>query len=140
VDAGLVLPRQPPSVYRWLARQPRAVVVEFPIPTADRLDLIYEGLYMFRSTEHWNPLLNGYSGFFPRSFLELTDVVKTFPDDRSIAYLQSRQVDIIILHGGYMPPDRFSAVTAALFKRTETTMEARFSEALGPDIVFRLRR
>lgn len=136
----LVLPREAPSVYRWLARQPRSVVVEFPIPTADRLDLVHESLYMFRSSEHWNPILNGYSGFFPPSFIELTEVVKTFPDDRSIAYLKARQVDVIVIHGGYMKPDAFGRMTAALVARPDVTMAAQFNEPRGQDIAFRLVR
>ena len=139
-DSWLILPRQSPSVYRWLARQPRSVIVELPLPTADRLDLIYEGFYMLWSTEHWDPMLNGYSGFFPRSFLELTEVAKTFPDDRTVSYLKSRQVDIVILHGGYMKPERFAEVTAALVSRPDMTMLAQFNEPRGQDIVFRLRR
>ena len=48
-----------------------------------------DGLYMFSSTWHWQPIVNGYSGFFPQSFIELTEHMKSFPDDRSIAYLKT---------------------------------------------------
>lgn len=41
-----------PQVYRWLADQPRPVVLELPVSTADWLDIVPDGLYMFRSTEH----------------------------------------------------------------------------------------
>ena len=64
---------QPPEVYQWLAGQPRSVVLELPLTTPDRLDLVPDGIYMFRSTTHWQPILNGYSGFFPKSFMELTE-------------------------------------------------------------------
>ncbi len=31
------------------------------------LHLIHDGLYMFNSTWHWQPIVNGYSGFFPKT-------------------------------------------------------------------------
>jgi hypothetical protein len=131
---------RPPEVYEWLARQPRSVVLELPVTTADRLDLVPDGIYMFRSTEHWQPILNGYSGFFPKSFIELTEFMKTFPDDASIAYLKQRQVDIIVVHGGLLPPDRFGAITASLLGRPDIEAKGKFEEPRGPDMVFRLIR
>jgi hypothetical protein len=139
-QSWLILPEQPPAVYRWLAERPRSVVVEFPVSTADRLNVIHDSLYMFGSTYHWQPILNGYSGYFPSSFLELLEYYKTFPDDRSIAYLKSRGVDLIVMHGGYMTPDRFGAMTAGLLARPDVQTVAKFQERLGPDIVFRLQR
>ncbi|MEO8682705.1 MAG: hypothetical protein ABI665_26895 [Vicinamibacterales bacterium] len=136
----LTLPQRPPSVYTWLATQPRSVVVEFPIPRADRLDFTYEGFYMVGSTVHWQPLLNGYSGFFPRSFLDLTEYAKSFPDERSIGYLKHRGVDLIVVHGGLMSADEFGAITSALLARSDVEAAARFEELRGPDLVFRLRR
>lgn len=136
----LTLPPRPPAVYSWLAMEPRSVVVEFPIPTADRLDFIYDGFYMLGSTAHWQPLLNGYSGFFPRSFLELTEYANAFPDERSMDYLKKRGVDLIVVHGGYMAPDRFGSITADLLARADISVAAKFEEHRGPDIVFRLKR
>jgi hypothetical protein len=140
IDSWLTLPEEPPAVYRWLAQQPRSVVVEFPISTADRLDAILDGLYMFRSTYHWQPILNGYSGFFPKSFLDLTEHVKTFPDDGAMAYLKTRGVDLIVVHGNYMQPNRFGTLTTALLGRKDIQMLAQFEETHGPDVVFRLLR
>lgn len=140
LKSWLVLPTEPPQVYRWLAGQPRSVMVEFPITTSDRLDLVPDGVYMFRSTEHWQPMLNGYSGFFPPSFIDLTERAKGFPDEASIAYLKTRDVDLIVVHGSLLSPDRFGALTAALLARTDIRPVARFEEGTGPDIVFRLLR
>ena len=135
-----VATRRPPQVYEWLARQPRSVVLELPLTTADRLDLVPDGIYMFRSTEHWHPILNGYSGFFPGTFLELTERMKTFPDEASIAYLKQRQVDLIVVHGGLLAPDRFGAITTSLLGRPDVEANGQFEEPMGPDMVFRLIR
>lgn len=129
-----------PQVYRWLADQPRSIVVELPLTTADRLDLVPDGIYMFRSTEHWQPILNGYSGFFPRSYLDLTEFAKGFPDQTSIEYLKKREVDLIIVHGSLLSPDRFGAITAGLLSRPDIRAIARYEERMGPDLVFRLLR
>jgi hypothetical protein len=140
LDVWLVLPTQPPAVYKWLAEQPRSVVLHFPLSTADKLDIIHDSLYMLGSTVHWQPILNGYSGYFPKSFFELMEHCETFPDERSIAYLKSRRVDLIVVHGGYMSPDRFGKMTAGLIERGDIETVAKFEEKFGPDVVFRLRR
>jgi hypothetical protein len=54
-----------PAVYRFLQTlpSPGTVVVEFPLG-----EWAYELRYVFYSTAHWHPLLNGYSGHFPLSY------------------------------------------------------------------------
>ena len=71
--------------------QPRSVVAEVPFTRADSLDSIPDGLYMFNSTWHWQPIVNGYSGFFPKTFIELAEKTESFPDEESIAYLKQRR-------------------------------------------------
>jgi hypothetical protein len=136
----LELPARPPQYAAWLAAQPRSVVIQVPFATADRLDRIPDGLYMFDSTFHWQPMVNGYSGFYPRSFLELADVMETFPDERSIAALKTRGVEFIVVHGGLLGADRYGEVTAALLARPDTTAVAQFDEPRGSDMVFKLQR
>ena len=56
-----------PPVYHFLNTLPRdrTVIVEFPFG-----EFAYELRYVFYSTNHWHPLLNGYSGNFPLSYSE----------------------------------------------------------------------
>ena len=140
MDAWLTLPGQPSDVYRWLAAQPRSVVAEVPFARADSLHSISDGLYMFNSTWHWQPIVNGYSGFFPNTFLELALNTERFPDDVSIAYLKRRGVDLIVVHGSLLPPDDFGEMTASLLARTDVEAVAKFEAQGGADLVFRLRR
>jgi hypothetical protein len=140
LEAWLTIPERPAEVYRWLATQPRSVVAEVPLARADQLHSISDGLYMFNSTWHWQPIVNGYSGFFPRTFIELAEQTAAFPDDRSIAYLKQRGVDLLVIHGSLMSPDEFGEMTAALLARPDVEATAQFEEPLGPDVVFRLRR
>jgi hypothetical protein len=140
MEAWLTLPTQPAQVYRWLAAQPRSVVVEVPFARADALHSISDGLYMFNSTWHWQPIVNGYSGFFPESFMAMSFVMETFPSDSSIAYLRSRHVDLLILHGSLLGPEKFGRMAADLAARPDIEMLAQFEERMGTDVVFRLRR
>jgi hypothetical protein len=140
LESWLILPEKPSAVYQWLAARPRSVVVEFPVSTPDRLNVIHDGLYMFGSTAHWQPILNGYNGYYPRSYFALLDIYPAFPDERSIEYLKTRGVDLIIVHGGYMTPDRFGAISSGLVARPDIETVAKFEGPSGSDMVFRLKR
>jgi hypothetical protein len=140
MDGWLTLPSKPAEVYQWLASQPRAVVAEVPFARADSLHDIADGLYMFNSTWHWQPIVNGYSGFFPPTFYDLARQTRNFPDEHSIDYLKSRGVDLIVVHAGLMDRDAVGAMTAALLARPDIEAMAQFEEPHGPDVVFRLRR
>ena len=140
MDRWLSVPSEPADVYRWLAMQPRSVVAEVPFARADELHLIHDGLYMFNSTWHWQPIVNGYSGFFPKSFMDLAEETASFPDDRSIHYLKTRGVDLIVIHGSMMTPEKFGAMTAALLARPDIEAMAQFPQRMGSDMVVRLRR
>jgi hypothetical protein len=89
-------PNVAPGVYRVLAQQPRGVVAEFPMP---------EGLpgrdaeYAYMSTFHWMPLLNGYSGMYPTSYLKNVERQRSFPRASAIAALRRAGVRYIIVHG-----------------------------------------
>ena len=140
IETWLTLPAQPAEVYRWLAAQPRSVVAEVPFAKLDRLHSLPDGVYMFNSTWHWQPIVNGYSGFYPKTFYELVENTASFPDDRSIEYLRSRGVDLIVVHGSLMDRETFGDTTAALLARPDIEAMAQFQEPRGADTVFRLRR
>jgi len=140
VERWLTLPQKPAEVYQWLAALPRSVVVEVPLARADRLDRTWDSVYMFNSTWHWQPIVNGYSGFFPRSFIELAENTTGFPDDRSLAYLRARGVDYVIIHGSLMDPDEFGEMTSRLLAHPGIDATVQFEEQGGSDVVFRLRR
>lgn len=65
--------------YEWLANQPGdGALMEFP--AEDQIEGRYvssarrhTGLAMYWSTVHWKPLVNGNSGFIPRTHLDLLD-------------------------------------------------------------------
>jgi hypothetical protein len=88
--------RQPPPVYDALRDHPDSVLVELPIIAPD---IAIEPIYMYFSTFHWHRLVNGYSGFSPRSYNMLLKAMAAFPNEESLAQLRSRNVEFVIVHG-----------------------------------------
>ncbi len=85
-----------PAVYDVLAKDPDAVVVELPFPLPQQWFL--NTPYMVNSTAHWRPLLNGYSGFRPKSYVEHYDLMRKFPSDEALIELTRRGVTHVVVH------------------------------------------
>jgi hypothetical protein len=104
--------RSPPSVYAALP--PRgSVLFEFPVHSPP--DRFSENLpYMYFSIWHWRPMVNGYSGFIPRSYDGLLQRVSMFPDAASLHYLGSVGVTHIALHCRLWEPDVCASTMARL--------------------------
>jgi hypothetical protein len=88
----------PPVFYSWLKTSPDAVLFEWPVTVPWRLWEMVDVHYMYRSTLHWRPLLNGYSGYYPASYLALLERMRTFPDTGSLNELQRRGATVIVVH------------------------------------------
>jgi hypothetical protein len=129
---------EPPAVYAWLARQPRSVVVELPVPRPDRLGWIHDGLYMYFSTDHWHRLVNGYSGFYPPSYLRLLETMRRFPDEASIEALRATGAEYVIVHGRFYERDDYTDIVMTLGQRADLTSMGRFPAAHGESRVYRL--
>jgi len=95
-----------PPIYRFLAGQPRGVVAEFPVPRGDTLPGD-DAEYSYLSTFHWFPIVNGYSGTYPPSYLARLEQLAGFPDDRSIRQLRRNDVAYVIVHGSSYPGAAF---------------------------------
>jgi len=95
---GVPLVRVPdaPPVYTWLAQQPgRFSIIELPL----HFDQMYrDAPYVYWSTLHWHPLVNGYSGFAPPNYASLKGVLQEFPDKLSHEALKQRGVKYLIIH------------------------------------------
>jgi hypothetical protein len=73
IDIGDVDP-QAPAVYQWLGRTKfPGAIVHWPFAFDPDIE------YTFRSTAHWKPILNGYSGFGPPLYHELSDLLQERP-------------------------------------------------------------
>jgi hypothetical protein len=84
--------------YPWLRHMDGAVIFEWPVTVPWRLDDMVDVEYMYRSTHHWRPLVNGYSGNYPRSYIDLLMAMRTFPDTGSLELLRQVGANILIVH------------------------------------------
>jgi hypothetical protein len=103
-----------PAVYEWLAKQPPGVVCEYPVGNLEGRIGPQDATYQYYSTRHWKPLVNGYSGFEPPSYLELKARLSDFPSERSLGYLRQRKVEYLLVHQTFYLSERFSSDIAQL--------------------------
>ena len=83
--------------YRLLAEAPRSAVVEM-LFNYKRTEFFAHTRFMFNSTYHWQPLLNGYSDLIPPDFQEVAMLMTQFPDPASFAMLRERGVRYVVVH------------------------------------------
>jgi hypothetical protein len=103
-----------PKIYDVLASIDRAVLIE--VPTYRQISFFQNADYMLASTVHWKPLVNGYSGFQPRSFAETAERMRPFPDDSAIQRLKDLGVTHVMIHR-----DRLGATRDSLPARMEAS-------------------
>jgi len=131
-------PNAPPALYAWLAGQPRGVVAEFPLPVPEALPGD-EARYAYMSTFHWMPLVNGYSGYYPPSYLARIDRLRGFPDAGSVDVLRRDGVRYVIVHPSAYASARGKEVLAALSANPAFTHLGRWDDGRGEAVVFRVR-
>jgi hypothetical protein len=90
-----------PEVYRWLAtRQLAGPIVELPLGQS-----FSEALkYMYFSTYHWLPLVNGSSRFLPPMHAQLNAELSAFPSRKAAELLSAMGVKGLILHTDQLEP------------------------------------
>jgi hypothetical protein len=115
---------KPPSIYGSLKEGTAQVLAEFPMAQREE-DFAIDTRYQYFSTQHWQKMVNGNSGFFPRSYYEMIERVRDFPDDRAMQYLRERGVTHIGVHGAfYYDERRFRQVAEQLDARTDLELLA----------------
>jgi hypothetical protein len=84
-------------IYQMIADTPGVgVIAEFPFHAPERTDL--NGPYVLASTVHWKPILNGYSGIVPPSYVEMSRRLEGFPAAASIDTLRETGVTHVVIH------------------------------------------
>jgi hypothetical protein len=131
-------PNGPPPLYAWLARQPRGVVAEFPMPTPDTLPGI-EPRYAYMSTFHWMPMVNGYSGYYPLSYLSRLGPFKRIPDESAVEALVRAGVRYVIVHPDFFDATRRDHILTDISSNSQFVELGSFHDGLGMATVFRIR-
>jgi hypothetical protein len=130
---------EPPAIYASIAyADPPAVLAEFPMPR-DFYQSDFDTRYLYFSTFHWQNLVNGNSGFFPPSYKELLAEEQDFPNDDALAYLKSRGVQYVTIHGRFTNPERYRETVAWLDARADVALVAAAPWEGGESRLYRLR-
>jgi hypothetical protein len=90
VDAGT------PSPLHAGLRGTSAVVAEFPFYPPERMDR--QAPYLAHAMLHWRPMVNGYSGVVPASYIEITGDLAAFPAPRAMERLRRLGVTHVFVH------------------------------------------
>jgi hypothetical protein len=128
----------PPPLYVWLAKQPTGVVAEFPMPQPNRLPG-NEPRFEFMSTFHWMPLINGYSGYYPGSYINRLERLSNMPDPAALESLVGEGVRYVIVHTRLYRPGGANEVLTALAGHSRFRELGRFDDGLGDAVVFLIR-
>ena len=121
----------PPAVYRYIAALPESsVVLELPLG-----EPAFDVRYMFYSTGHWRPLVNGYTGGQPYDYTLLDHALQdiTTRPDRAWRLLVDSGVTHVVVHETFYAGDRGPRVSGWLGGHGATEVAA-----FGGDRVFHL--
>lgn len=119
VVSAMRMPSVAPPVYAWLSTVPPTVVAHVPLPVPDALPGA-EADFQYFAQYHGHRLVNGNSGFYPPSYLDLLDRAGAFPDDRAVVELRRLGVEYVLVHEQYYATrEAFGAVIAGLDARAD---------------------
>ncbi len=93
-----------PPEQAWLkANSSGQAIIQFPIYNwADFDGVGEETLRMYYSTIHWQPMFNGYSGFFPEAWQNKVGWLrKEFPSTKTLQFLKDKQIKLILVPEGW---------------------------------------
>jgi hypothetical protein len=98
------------AIYKAPAAESGAIVVEMPVPPPEAQ--FRNAPFLLNSTLNWKPLVNGYSGFIPASYVEHYLAMQGFPDRRALDALRAGRVTHVFVHR-----DQIDARTAEAIDR-----------------------
>ncbi|MEP7117443.1 MAG: hypothetical protein ABI880_07670 [Acidobacteriota bacterium] len=85
-----------PAIYQQIAALPAAVLLELPLYPGNSFNL--NAPYMQAQTEHFHPIVAGYSGLYSQGFAERVADLATFPSAVAQARLRTIGVTHIVFH------------------------------------------
>jgi hypothetical protein len=130
--------QRPPIYAQWLRSQPAGGVLHLPAPRGHALPL-YDAEWAYLGTFDWHPRANGYSGYFPRQYLDLLGAVAGFPSDESLWALRKRGVAFVILHEDRYEPGDFLDLLGRLDRTPDLERIGRFPDPIYPVTIYRMR-
>ena len=104
---------------RDVGDSPTSVIFEFPTGSMEDPE------YLYYSTFHWQNLVNGYSGFFPPSYLKVVNAVRSFPDETAMNEIRLHGTRYLVIHGEWLYGARYEELVAELDRRPDLTLVSR---------------
>ena len=105
-----------PHLYALLAEEPRVVLAEMPF--YPRQATFENAEYVLNSTAHWQPLMNGYSGYTPASYVTFADTFWYFPRDYAIDAIRRAGVTHVMVH-----PERFGNDASEVIRQLDARQD-----------------
>jgi hypothetical protein len=122
------VPAAPPTV-AWLASAPRGVVLELPWNAAGE-----SALYLYWSTGHWQPMLNGFGSFDPPGQAGIGLLGNRWPTAYSAGEFRRLGVRYVVVHEEMLRP----AHRTRLLATTELPAGVRLAFAAGPHRIYEI--
>jgi hypothetical protein len=129
--------RDPSAVYRWVAAvSPPGAIIEWPFGTDAEVE------YEFRSTIHWRPLVNGYSGFGPPAYHELAGMFLEKPIRAEVwRKIADAGACLLLVHPSAFPDEsrpHYIRLLRSGIEQGKVEPLRTFPGRTGPDLAFRL--
>ncbi len=126
-----------PPVYRWLATQPDAVVLELPFVIPDHPDQtgMLGDLYQYYALYHGRPVVNGSANVLPKGYKALYYELREGPTPRALSILQGLGINSLVVHYDELG-EEVAAKTHELLDGG--TAQAHSEISFGDDTVYRI--
>jgi hypothetical protein len=121
-----------PDVYKFVKTLEPAVMIELPEPLSP--------WYMYWSTTHWRPLVNGFSGYTPPDYEKTARLMSTFPDDDAIERLRRLNVKYILVHEAFYSSKTYTAMMLEVVRKPELIPHGKYRDWVGWTQLFELQR
>jgi hypothetical protein len=126
---------------KLLSTRPAAIIVELPLTSPRGIWGSLDWLYMYQGMNHFQRMLNGYSGRAPAALYQMREAMASFPDDRSLTFLRDRRVDYVVVRAGLYEPEERALVLAQISQRSDLPLEAMWMEGpQGAEAIYRLKK
>ena len=125
----------PDEVSRWLRSAPPGIVAELPLPRTTA-DIGHDAVAAYRSTFHWQRILNGYSGFYPSLYVDLWSPAASFPDDASLTALRGHGAAYVVVREAGFGAARFAAIVGLLASRCDVTGAGPFPDGSSAAMIY----
>ena len=85
-----------PAIYRQIAALPDAVLLEYPLFPGSNFNL--NAPYLVAQTEHFHPIVAGYSGLYTQAFADRVADLSRFPDEAAQTRIRALGVTHVVFH------------------------------------------